>query len=138
MRHPVLGTVTFNPAMLWWEATSPVPLGITDQVSLTVSGLDVPAPQLDEVAALLHRLDPPHLRALVASELLDLYNDTWRQADAPALDHAGFTARIRPAGVDISEDCVEVFFDDGALFGGHSIVLLLDLDLQVIDIKLAG
>lgn len=79
---------------------------------------------------------PARLRA--AEPDLGLYNDTWRQDDDDELDHDGFIARITPTNVDIDVDVIQIYFNDGGLFAGHSLVLLLDTDLQVLDVKLAG
>jgi hypothetical protein len=140
-RHPLLGAVTYVPSTASWCASSPVPLGGTDRVEVVLSVLDesdLPAGRLDEVAATAARLDPRALRHIVADDLLDLHNDTWCQDDDEILDRDGFLARIRPTLVDIDDDRLTVYFDDGGLFGGHSIVLTLDLDLEVLDVKLAG
>jgi hypothetical protein len=117
-----------------------VPLGVTDQVVLSLSASgdpDVPAERFDEAAGILRRLDPRTVRRVVAEHYLELYNDTWCQDDED-LDHDGFCARITPTSVDIDEDGVQIYFDDGGLFLGHSIVMLLDAELQLTEIKLAG
>jgi hypothetical protein len=139
--HPVLGVVAFDEAMYWWETRSKVPLGGVEPVALTltVSGEpELPAERFDEAAAVLRRLDPRILRRLVAEHYLELYNDTWCQDDDEELDEAGFMARIRPTSVDVNEDGVEIYFNDGGLFAEHSIVLSLDADLNLTDLKLAG
>lgn len=139
--HPVLGTVAFDEAMFWWRAQQPIALAGGDQVMLTLSisaEPDLPAERFDEAAETLRRLDARSLRQLVAEELLELYNDTWRQDGNAELDLDGFGTRIRPTSVDVSEDGVEIYFDDGGLFGQHSIVVLLNTDLDLVDVKLAG
>jgi hypothetical protein len=139
--HPVLGSVAFDPLMICWQTQSAVPLGDADQVIIAVavsSDLDIPVERLDEAAAIVRRLDLQNLRGAVAEEYLGLYNDTWRQDDDDELDHDGFIARITPTNVDIDVDVIQIYFNDGGLFAGHSLVLLLDTDLQVLDIKLAG
>jgi hypothetical protein len=136
--HPVLGTFSFNSSINWWRTQSTVPLGRTDQVMLSVNGNpDVPAERFDEAAGILRRLDSQHLRRVVAEHYLELYNDTWCQDDED-LDHDAFCARIAPTSIDIDEDGVQIYFDDGDLFLGHSILMLLDAQLQLTEIKLAG
>ncbi len=140
--HPVLGTFAFDSSIDWWRTQSTVPLGGTDQVVLSLSmngDPDVPAERFDEAAGILRRLDPRTLRRVVAEHYLELYNDTWCQDDDEELDHAGFCARITPTSVDIDEESgVQIYFDDGGLFLGHSIVVFLDAELQLAEIKLAG
>jgi len=138
--HPVLGTFAFDSSMDCWQTQSTVPLGGTDQVvlSLSVNGdTDVPAERFDDAARILRRLDPRTLRRIVAEHYLELYNDIWCQDDED-LDHDGFCARITPTSIDIDEDGVQIYFDDGGLFLGHSILMLLDMELQLAEIKLAG
>ena len=138
--HPVLGPVAFDPSLFCWQTRSEVPLGDADRVEVAVavdSDEDIPVERLDEVAAIVRRLDPQALRDAVAEQYLELYNDGWRQ-DRDELSHGEFVARIRPTFVDVNFDVIEVYVNDGDLFGGHSIVLMLDTDLQVVDVKLAG
>lgn len=141
LNHPVLGPVAFDPSMFCWQTRSPVPLGETDEVTVALaatSDLDVSSDRLDQVATIVRRVDPRALRGAIAEDYLELYNDTWRQDDDEALDRAGFIARISPTFVDIDEDVIQVYFHDGDLFAGHSIVLSLDSALHITDIKLAG
>jgi hypothetical protein len=139
--HPVLGSVAFDPLMICWQTQSAVPLGDADEVVVALavdSDLDIPVERLDEAAAIVRRLDPQTLRGAVAEQYLEVYNDTWRQDDDDELDRDGFIARITPTIVDIDIDVIQIYFNDGGLFAGHSLVMLLDTDLQVLDVKLAG
>lgn len=117
-----------------------MPLGGVDQVMVSVWAnrvQDVPAERFDEAADILGRLDPQTLRCVVAEDYLELYNDTWSQDDED-LDYDGFCARITPTSVDIDEDGVQIYLDDGGLFLGHSIVVSFDAELRRTEIKLAG
>ncbi|MEV4132148.1 GNAT family N-acetyltransferase [Dactylosporangium sp. NPDC049742] len=138
-RHPELGAFEASP--FEWRALSPVRLAGTDEVTLVLTPIagvdDGQGPLFDTAAGVVRRLDPHALRRTVAEACLELYNNTWRQDDAE-LDEPAFTARITPTAVDVTEEDVTVYLDDGGLFGQHSIVVYLDLDLTVIDVKLAG
>jgi hypothetical protein len=137
--HPVLGTLVFDSTMYWWQAESPVRLGQSDLVSLTVNGEpDLPADRFDETAGLLSRLDPRALRHEVAEYYLELYNDTWRQDGDDELDSDQFSGRIGPTAVEAGDDGLSIYFHDGDLFGGHSFVMYLDRELNVTDVVLAG
>ncbi|MFF5225945.1 GNAT family N-acetyltransferase [Dactylosporangium sp. NPDC000521] len=138
-RHSDLGV--FEGSAFEWRAMTPSRLGGTDEVALCLTPIggvdDDQGPLFDTAADVVRRLDPHALRRAVAEACLELYNDTWRQDDVE-LDEAAFTARITPTAVDITEEDLTVHLDDGGLFGQHSIVVSLDLDLTVTDVKLAG
>jgi hypothetical protein len=61
--------------------------------------------------------------AAVAKEFLESYNIDWRPEGEPELTSAQFVARLTPSCIYfIGPDLVEVMFDDGGLFAGHSLV----------------
>jgi hypothetical protein len=139
--HPVLGSLAHDPLMICWQTRSAVPLGDADHVTVAVlvsSEEDIPVERLDKAAAILGRLDPRLLRGAVAEDYLELYNDTWRQDDDPELDQDGFVARIAPTSVELDDDGVRIYFGDGDLFAGHSLVVTLNPALEITDITLSG
>ena len=57
-------------------------------------------------------------------ELLDLRNDSWREDDDPELTAEAFIARMTLTMVSISYDGgFEFWYDDGEMFGGHTIMV---------------
>ncbi len=81
------------------------------------------------------------LREAVEGELLELYNDTWRQGNEPVLTADELTARLEWHLLAISSsDIVPVEFGYGAgdLFGYHSVTVEVDADLRYRDIDLRG
>lgn len=76
---------------------------------------------------------------LHASETLrELKNDTWTGNDPP-LDASQLALRLELEACEIAADGVAtLYFADGGLFGGHSVVVYLDADGTFIDAKLAG
>lgn len=62
------------------------------------------------------------LKGFAADKLLDLYNSDWRTDEIGDVDRAGFIARLSNSLVSLCEPGFAiVYFDDGDLFGGHSI-----------------
>lgn len=74
-----------------------------------------------------------------ASETLsELKNDTWTGNDPP-LEAARLAQRLSLEACEIAADGVAtLYFADGGLFGGHSVVVYLDADGNFSDAKLAG
>ena len=74
-----------------------------------------------------------------ASETLkELKNDTWTGNDPP-LEAAQLAERLSLEACEIAADGVAtLYFADGDLFGGHSVVVYLDADGNFSDAKLAG
>lgn len=74
-----------------------------------------------------------------ASETLkELKNDTWTGNDPP-LEAAQLAERLSLEACEIAADGVAtLYFADGGLFGGHSVVVYLDADGNFSDAKLAG
>ena len=80
---------------------------------------------------------PAYLEA-AADELLDLYNDTWRDS-APAIDRKAFMQRLSLDTLNIDEEgSWTVYLDDGGLFLGHAIQVSVEADGEVADVDLAG
>jgi hypothetical protein len=84
----------------------------------------------------------PSIRANLLRTVHPLYNDTW--AD-PALGFGPLSAedflqRITLAQVDVmdEEGALSLYFDDGDLFGGHTIDLFWTADGKMYDSTLAG
>lgn len=84
------------------------------------------------------------LRA-VARELLELYNDTWREKGdyggepQPPLDVAGFISHIALASLEVWEDgAMMAYFKDGGLFAGHRIEVFLTPTGEVSDVDVVG
>lgn len=74
-----------------------------------------------------------------ASEVLHgLKNETW-SGDDPPLSAAQLAQRLSLEACEIGADGVAtLYFDDGGLFGGHSVVVYVDADGAFVDAKLAG
>ena len=65
-------------------------------------------------------------QALLAGPM-ERYNNDWKdEANGyPALSKADFLARVLPRAISVGEGLVEVLFDDGDIFSGHTISVTL-------------
>jgi hypothetical protein len=81
----------------------------------------------------------PRYRESAADELLELYNEQWRDEESPRLTRAEFMARMRLHSVHLDSDRgIVVSFNDDDLFGGHVILLRLAAPDQILEINIAG
>jgi hypothetical protein len=73
-----------------------------------------------------------------AEALHELKNDTWN-GDAPRLSVSELSQQLRLEACEIAADgLATLYFGDGGLFGGHSVVVYLDFDGSFVDAKLGG
>jgi hypothetical protein len=80
------------------------------------------------------------LAEAIRVELLELYNDTWRQGE-PVLSAEELTARLDWQLLTVTaSDVVPVEFSYGAgeLFGYHGVTIEVDAELRFRDIDLRG
>jgi hypothetical protein len=77
-------------------------------------------------------------RRLAAESLHGLKNETW-SGDDPPLSTAQLEQQLSLEACEIAADGVAtLYFDDGGLFGGHSVVVYIDAGGSFVDAKLAG
>lgn len=62
-------------------------------------------------------------RQRAAIELLELYNDDWREPEEPVVVEAEFCALLGTAAIVVGDalECASVYFDAPSLFGGHAV-----------------
>ena len=68
-------------------------------------------------------------------------DELWRQEDEALLDAEEFEGALEWSSLDVSDSetaLVEFWYDDGGLFGGHTVVIELDAELKYRDAYLAG
>lgn len=77
-------------------------------------------------------------RRHAAESLCELKNQTWSGEDPP-LSATQLALALSLEACEIGADgLATLYFADGGLFGGHSVVVYLDADGHFIDAKLAG
>lgn len=143
LTHPVLGTLGWLPDYSYWFAQLRLPSG--DWLDVIVDPGDGDRFEFLPRAAELFQWAMGSERQVLAeamqAELLELYNDTWRQADEPVLSAEELTARLDWQLLSVSaSDVVPVEFSYGAgeLFGYHGVTVEVGAGLRFRDIDLRG
>lgn len=143
LTHPVLGTLGWLPEFSHWFAQLPLPVG--GQLDLIVNpGSDDRFEFLPRAAELYQWAMANERRVLAVAmraQLLELYNDTWRQEDEPALSCEELAGRLEWQLLSvIACDIVPVEFsyDAGDLFGYHGVTVKVDDSLSFRSVELRG
>lgn len=143
LTHPVLGTLGWLPEFSHWFAQLPLPSG--EQMDLIVDPGDGDRHEFLPRAAELFQWAMANERQVLANamsaELLELYNDTWRQGDEPELSADVLAERLVWQSLTVSASdivSVEFSYDAGELFGHHGITVEVDESLGFRDIELRG
>ena len=137
----VLGTLTWNGQLDWWEGRVELAPGHAIGLSLGVEE-EESAPSEEETAQarrLLLRLreHEPEARIVAAEELLDIYNDEWN--DDEPLEEEEFMARLTLDDLSIAADgSAELFYRDDNLFAGHTVLVTVGADGNFEDADIAG
>ncbi len=141
----ILGTLTWNNSLDWWEGQAELSPGRLVRISLSVddekAGDEVAGEATDREPArrALVRLQEhePEARIAAADELLEIYNTEWN--DVAPLDEDEFTARLTLNDVSLSfNGSAELFYDDGGLFGGHAVLVTMAANGNFTDADIAG
>jgi hypothetical protein len=140
---PVLGPLTLDRAYDWYEGTRTIR---GHEYKVTV---ETPDPDDDrkvaravaKASAAIRQIERglAGLREAIAEELLDTYNDSWRDdGDGKRLSRAAFKRRPSLQSVVVASGRTTVYFDDDELFLGHTIEVRLSARGRVSEVCLAG
>ena len=90
-----------------------------------------------EIYNVVSRREREYRRA-AASELLNLYNESW--SETHRLDNDELMRRLSLSSITIAprESDATVYYGDGGLFGGHRIEVFLKEDFSFAKAQLAG
>lgn len=155
VKHPRLGTVSFNPAEEDWSVPLPlagapnrckVLIAIERQPSFAqecetiLTKIDRFA---DRILATSARWDWASLTLAVGERIAPTYNDHWRGEDAPILSAADLAGRLRkPSGLAIDTQVgpsLTLYFDvTGNLFHGHRVDAVMNEDGSIAVCGLVG
>ena len=143
LTHPILGTLGWLPEFSHWFTQRPLPSG--GQLDVIVDPGDGDRFEFLPRATELFRWAMANERRVLAdamqAELLELYNNTWRQEDEPELSAEELAGRLEWQLLDISSSDivpVEFSYDAGELFGCHGVTVEVDESLAFRDIDLRG
>ena len=133
MEHPTLGRLVYDAALRWHEGHATVG-GV--EVALAVSrGALVYAAR---VAPGLDGHDRAARDGAVAA-LLAVKNESWREPGEPEVTAVRFREALALESVVVYADgVVELYYADGGLFWGHTVVVRLGPDGRVEEADLAG
>lgn len=139
---PALGAFTFDRRMNWYTAKTMFD-GRPVELHLEVPGEGPAGPEgaLRTARALWPKQKAWAKRVVdfAAREMLDDYNETWREEGDPALSAEGFRKAVTLNTVTADGDgAVQFWFYDGDLFGGHDIVVRGTLTAGPTEADIAG
>jgi hypothetical protein len=141
--HPVFGELRWESERAVWftqirDATNEwIDVSIEPEEGDRLARLDRAA----ELYSRAMRAERQLLRTAVRSELPELYNDTWRQANEPELTAAELVSRLVFTFIQVSptaECAVILSCDARELFGGYSVDVELDSEVRYLDVNLIG
>jgi hypothetical protein len=143
--HPEMGRLCWEEEWSRWHGQINLP-GEVGRLDVIVAPGDGDRMAFLERASELFRWAIASQRRLlheaIAVEVLELYNDTWRQDAEPKLTAKEMMDRIKWSFLKISKsEDVPVTFGhemEGDLFGGHAIDVEIDSELQYRGTNLVG
>jgi hypothetical protein len=134
LSHSVFGELRWVPAESRWYNQYRLPSG--SQLDVFVEPCHGDRDTFIERAAELFRwalANERHLfREGLRADVLELYNDGWRQDGEPVLSEDEFAPRLEWQLLVVNEGDVpvEYWYDAGWLFGGHAVVVEVGAGLQ--------
>jgi hypothetical protein len=139
--HPVFGELRWEQEYGWWSTQ--VRLSAAERLDVIVNPGDDDRFAFIESAAKLYcramRAERRILRDALREELLELYNDTWRRGEEPELTAKELMSRLKFSLIEIDTVVpITLNYEAAGLFGGHSVAVEVDEELQFQDIDLQG
>lgn len=128
IQDEIIGTLTFNEWHQWFE-TKYQAQGNAFEIYIDIDNRAATLEILPLVRAVLCRLATIDgaMREFAAAQLLELKNDNWREEDQPEVTKDDFMYRISIEAISFNEDGeYEIWYADGDLFWGHSIMVSVD------------
>jgi hypothetical protein len=144
LTHPIFGSLGWLPEFAHWFTQLQLPSGERLDVTVTPEEEDERFAFLPRAADLFEWAlanERQSLAEAMKAELLELYNDTWRQGDEPVLSAEELTARLewQLLCVRASDSAaIEFHYEAGELFGYHGVVVEVGADLRFSNIDLRG
>lgn len=131
----VMGTIVWNEERQEWTGSIDLE-NTTAQFSLELNEREEISDQLRKTLNFLKN-NELQIREKIASEMLALHNEDWNP-DVP-ISQKEFANKIKLEGMNLDESGeAELFYEDGGLFWGHSIVTKIDSSGEISKPYLAG
>lgn len=137
----VLGVLRLDRDMGWYEGTRK-----TGKLAYRVC-VDAPDPEddsavakaIEQASSIVLRVESelPRIRDAIADELLDVYNQSWRESGRP-LSAAAFKKRHELETVHITNRRITLYFDCNGLFLDHVVEARLSPKLAVREVCVSG
>ena len=142
LTHPLFGELRWLLDSSHWEAQFTQPGGGRIDVTVAPEDEDRHAFLVRAAELLRWALDNERriLREALRAQLLKLYNDGWRQEDEPELSAEALANRLgwSMLAITASDLPIELTYNPGDLFGGHTVVVEVDAQLRFRDAYLWG
>jgi hypothetical protein len=138
LQDEFFGTLQWDERVNWYETKMTFPDGLRVSVSIPVEGEPAPTAirRARSVFPTIQSREPEY-REAATTQLLDLHNDTWNEGDE--IDAATFKSRMSLESIVIyPSGGAEIYYGDGDLFWGHTILVGLTEDLSFRDATIAG
>lgn len=134
----VLGCLVWNSELEWWSSQIEILSGQSINVSISPEDTD-PSIVFQRVRHTMSAIleVEVNLRRTKADKLLNLYNTTWN--DGLAINQEEFINRITLDAIAFSPDgSANLYYSDGDLFWGHTIITAIDTNGCFQDTMLTG
>jgi hypothetical protein len=140
IKHPVFGELRWDQKYSWWSTQLRLPSG--NQLEVIVNPVDTDRFSFIDAAAKHYRRalkgERRILRDAIREELLDLYNDYWRQGEK-RLTARELMNRLKLSLIEFGTVVpITLNYEAGDLFGHHAVAVFVDDELQFDGIDLEG
>jgi uncharacterized protein (TIGR03067 family) len=121
---PGLCALTWDDNLEWWQATFDLAPGKAVAIRLSFDA-EPPHPETARIATELVewlKANDLRARAFAAKENLDIYNDSWN--DGGPITAGAFAKQVSlESAVRYPDGSIELYYEDGNLFFGHTIIV---------------
>jgi hypothetical protein len=143
VRDDILGVLTFDRSLSSYEARRSL-AGVPYDLAILIdtapdAGRDSAAIKSLRATVAAIEAGVPRYREAAADELLENYNDNWRNDGDAVLSRREFASRLTLDSINVdSNGEIDVYFKDGEMFAGHVIQVRVDSAGRVRSIAIAG
>lgn len=135
---PDLGPLRWEDTFSWWAGALDTRGGGSADLYLSIT--QQPSPDaLKRAAGTVSRFHATEaaLRHAATAELLEIFNSEWN--DGSPLDATSFMAHMKLEAMTVYEDgAAEIYYADGGLFDGHTILIRIGPDGDFREVALGG